>query len=178
MPLANLASTLDEGILPLDEVRRRGLAHEDISEPSVQRRREERGLHAAVPLYFTPLTPMAYVRRDRAEDLCHLVIDLGDLCLSSQAMAFTDGNGGSASSTVYRNPAELADHLPVEVIFADYWHHFDDGRRRRSAELLTLPRVPASAIREVAVFAASGAERVDQAASRAGSERGEDGDSP
>ena len=154
--LVNLDSILTAGILPQEEVVKRGLLHEDISEPSVQRRRDAKGLHTVVPLYYARKTPMSYVRRDRNTDLCILVLTVAAVCQQAERLFFTDGNGASEDTHAYSDSEQLADNLPLEVIRAEFWHHWPEGRRRRCAELLVYPRVPASTIKQVEVFSPEG----------------------
>ena len=160
-PLDNLDSILTNGVLPQTEVNRRGLVHSDISEPTVQVRRDQRdlrsgrissrGLHDFVPLYFARKTPMSFVRQDRNSDLCILVIDIAKACHTADELHFSDGNAASHDSEIYSDPAELEEHLPLQVIRAPYWTNFADGRRRRCAELLVHPSVPIRAIRIIEI---------------------------
>ena len=152
-PLANLDSILTKGILSHGEIERRGLQHLDISFQSVQRRRSDLDLHDRVPFYFAPRTPMSSVLRDRNGELCLLVVDVTKLCRGAKEISFTDGNGASGNTRRYVQADELADHLPLDAIRATYWtdQAIADGRRRRSAELLVVPEVSATAIKHIEV---------------------------
>ncbi len=167
VPLDNLNSILTNGILSMNEVTRRGLAHSDISEPSVQRRRERRGLHDSVPFYFARTTPMSFVRRELNQELCILVARVDRLCQRAEQLQFTDGNGGAGNTVFYSQPAELVDHLPLQVIRAEYWHHHPDGKRRRCAELVVQPAVSAYTIERIEVAYPQGKPVVDAAIERA-----------
>ena len=176
-PLDNLDSILTNGLLPQTEVNRRGLAHSDISEHTVQVRRDQRdlrsdgisshGLHDFVPLYFARRTPMSSRRRDHNSDLCILVINVAKVCLTADELLFSNGNAGAHNSEIYSNPAELEEHLPLEVVNASYWLDFSDGRRKRSAELLVHPTVPTPAIGLIQVVNTPNQERVKAAIKRA-----------
>ena len=176
-PLDNLDSILTNGLLPQTEVNRRGLAHSDISEHTVQVRRDQRdlrsggisshGLHDFVPLYFARRTPMSFVRQDHNSDLCILVIDIAKACHTADELLFSDGNAGAHNSEIYSNPAELEKHLPLQVIRAPYWPEFPDGRLRRQAELLVHPTVPTPAIGLIQVVNTPNQERVKAAIRRA-----------
>ena len=155
-PLDNLDSILTNGLLPQNEVNRRGLEHSDISLHSVQERRDQRdlrrggisshGLHDFVPLYFAHKTPMSFVRQGHNRDLCILVINVTKASHTAEELLFSDGNAAAQDSEIFSNPAELEENLPLQVIKAPFWNDFPDGRRRRSAELLVHPNVPTSAI--------------------------------
>ena len=176
-PLDNLDSILTNGVLPKTEVNRQGLAHSDISEPGVQERREHRdlrsgeisshGLHDFAPLYFARKTPMSSSRRDLNSDLCILVIDIAKACHTADELHFSDGNAATHDSEIYSNPAELEEHLPLQVIRAPYWPDFADGKRRRHAELLVRPSVPTRAIRLIQIAGGRNQPRAKAAIKRA-----------
>ena len=176
-PLDNLDSILTNGVLPQTEVNRRGLAHSDISLRTVQERRDKRdlrsggisshGLHDFVPLYFARRTPMSSRRRDHNSDLCILVIDIAKACHTADELHFSDGNAATHDSEIYSNPAELEEHLPLQVIRAPYWPDFADGKRRRHAELLVRPSVPTRAIRLIQIAGGRNQPRVKAAIKRA-----------
>ena len=150
-PLDNLDSILTEGILPHEEVDRRGLRHLDISIQSVQQRRNARGLHGHVPLYFARRTPMSSRLRNQNSRLCLLVVDVAELCQGVKEISFTDGNAASGDTRRYVQAAELENHLPLDAIRAQFWTNVNDGKRRRSAELLVAPAVSATAIKAIEV---------------------------
>jgi|TARA_Y100000031_G_scaffold144934_1_gene176974 hypothetical protein len=176
-PLDNLDSILTNGLLPQTEVNRRGLVHSDISEHTVQVRRDQRdlrsdgisshGLHDFVPLYFARRTPMSSRRRDHNSDLCILVINVAKVCLAADELLFSNGNAGAHNSEIFSNPAELEENLPLQVIKASYWPEFPDGRLRRQAELLVHPTVPTPAIRFIEIVDAQNQQRVNGAIQRA-----------
>ncbi len=166
-PLDNLDSILTNGILAQNEVTRRGLSHLDISEPSVQQRRELRGLHDSVPFYFARKTPMSSVRRELNHKLCILVVRMDRLCQRAEQLQFTDGNGGAGKTQFYSQSADLVENLPLEVIRADRWWDYPGGKRRRCAELLVQPAVSASTIKRIEVAYPQGKPVVDAAIERA-----------
>ena len=176
-PLGNLDSILTNGVLPQTEVNRQGLMHSDISEHTVQVRRDHRdlrsggtsshGLHDFVPLYFARRTPMSSRRRDHNSDLCILVIDIAKACHTADELLFSDGNAGAHNSEIYSDPAELEENLPLQIIRASYWPEFPDGRLRRQAELLVHPTVPTPAIGLIQVVNTPNQERVKAAIRRA-----------
>jgi len=176
-PLDNLDSILTNGLLPQTEVNRRGLVHSDISEHTVQVRRDQRdlrsdgisshGLHDFVPLYFARRTPMSSRRRDHNSDLCILVINVAKVCLAADELLFSNGNAGAHNSEIFSNPAELEENLPLQVIKASYWPEFPDGRLRRQAELLVHATVPTPAIRFIEIVDAQNQQRVNGAIQRA-----------
>ena len=162
-PLDNLHSILANGVLSLNEVTERDLANADISEPSVQERRDTRGLHDFVPLYFARLTPMSSRRRDRTGELCILVIKVATVCDQAGLLWFTDGNAASAETSCYSNPSRLRAELPLQVINADYWTNHEDGKRRRCAELLVHPSVSTTSIEAIEVANSTSISQVNAA---------------
>jgi len=125
------------------------------------------GLHDFVPLYFARSTPMSSSRRDHNSDLCILVIDIAKACHTADELHFSDGNAATHDSEIYSNPAELEEHLPLQVIRAPYWPDFADGKRRRHAELLVRPSVPTRAIRLIQIAGGRNQPRVKAAIKRA-----------
>ena len=162
-PLDNLHSILANGVLSLNEVTERDLANADISEPSVQERRDTRGLHDFVPLYFARRTPMSSRRRELAGELCILVIKVATVCDQAELLWFTDGNAASAQTKFYYDPSQLRAELPLQAINADYWNDYEYGKRRRCAELLVRPSVSATSIEVIEVANSTSIPRVNAA---------------
>jgi hypothetical protein len=161
--ISNVHSIIAHGILPLDEIRRRNIAHIDISAESVQSRREMRGLHSWTPLYFAYKTPMSYVLRDKREELCLAAIGTKEVVDLSESLLYSDGNAASAATKILLEPQRLADRLPLDVIRAPRWVDFAGGRRKRSAELLVAPNVPPEALKTIFVSTRENKECVDEA---------------
>ncbi len=144
----NLPTILTTGINSWNEVRRRGLQNVDISDPGAQRWRDRaepvynRSIHDFAPLYINPKNPMLYVRRSRQRELVILVVSAA--VLDRHEYVFTDGNAASYE-TKFSNNRAIAESVQ-DVLRADYWSNYPDGRRHRCAEVLIYPNVPAKFI--------------------------------
>lgn len=116
----------------------------DISDPEAQKWRERidpvynRRIHEYAPLYFTPKNPMLYVRRKIQSDLCLLNISLD--ALTGSEFIFSDGNAASRDTKFFRSSGDLSG-VPWEVLRADLWTEFPDGKRQRCAEVLVHPKI-------------------------------------
>jgi len=154
----NLPSILRSGVLPHSRV----VAHRyvPIDNKDVQMRREsrrvttgpgiERCVHDMVPLFLVPLTPMLFACTEFMPDLAFLKIDLDYLAEGGVEVVFSDGNiAAKATETWYS--LNFLDRIPWDVLRAERWTSCEDGKRRRAAEFLVFPEVPARAIRGVVV---------------------------
>ena len=127
----------------------------DISLPSVQENRGSkfdgvygRPLHDYVPLYFRARNPMLFLRREKQPRLAVLYIDSAVLLYANAV--FTDGNAASENTKFFCAIEDL-DRLDWECLEADYWSNFDDGKRKRCAEVLVPHGIPRECIRGVVV---------------------------
>lgn len=127
----------------------------DISNPEVNQRRsrkidsiQRRRLHDYVNLYFRARNPMLFVRRQLRSDLVVLCVD-GRL-LWKEHVLFTDGNAASDATKFFYNLADLKE-LDWDCLEADHWTDFDDGKRKRCAEVLVPGIVPLSRIERAVV---------------------------
>lgn len=137
----NLQSILRQGILNHD-LARLGKKVVDISESTVQDRRMAlepkygRSIHDYAPLYINQRNPMLYRRKDLSQDLCLIEISLDVLReIFAGRLVFTDGNAASKSTSFYSDLADLH-RLPWDVLTNEYWNEFQDGKRKRCAEIL------------------------------------------
>ncbi|MEA3522586.1 MAG: DUF4433 domain-containing protein [Campylobacterota bacterium] len=116
----------------------------DISDHGVQRWREAkdpiygRKIHDYTPTYFNIRNPMLYVRKNIQNELCLIEISLS--VLSKKNFLFTDGNAAAINTNFYNSLDDLI-HLPWEVLNASYWNDFEDGKRKRCAEVLIYPSI-------------------------------------
>ena len=146
----NLASLVEFGILSKNEIRRQGISAGSFAEESVQNRRRNVDvlltshikipLHDLVPLYLVPKTPALSARRERRGELFFIDVSPDVLCDPVNEFAFTDGNAASSQTQFFRSLHHL-DKIPWDVVQAEYWSDFPDGRRRRCAEFLVYPSV-------------------------------------
>ncbi len=151
--LDNLLSIITEGILSYNQIKQRHLCSNDISNPDVQIRRDisdlkrhGRCLHDYVPLYLNARNPMLYALKDRGSSIVVLRIDAS--IVAECAFMFTDGNAACYATTFYTSIDQL-DRIPWDVLKADYWTDFIDGKRERCAEFLIFPSVPSTYIHSV-----------------------------
>lgn len=150
MPIANVASVLQHGILSHELAAQ--LAHHSVAMQAMQDRRDIKTvpgglkLHQYANLYFHARNPMLSVRR--SEEVC--VLRISTQVLSLNGVAITDQNAASKYVRFYApNQWQLLD---FDDIFARDWTHPDDQIRewrhksRKCAEVLVPHRVPPNMI--------------------------------
>ncbi len=146
----NLKGILENGILPLNEVKKLKIKHITFANPDVQDKRETKkiklsngklySVHDLVPLYLTPKTPTLYSRKKEQRDYFFIVVQSFVISDEEIEFAFSDGNVASKTTRLFSNLAEL-NKIPWEVINAKYWKNFEDGTRKRNAEFLIYPKI-------------------------------------
>lgn len=143
--ISNLRSILEHGLLSHKEAHRLGLVMMDISDPEVQRRRDDkkdtiynRFLHDYVPLYFSPRNPMLYRRREIQKNI--VILEINPEVIFKANTVFSDGNAASKGTNFYNDVAML-DNLRWNIINALNWSDFPDGRRIKCAEVLVYPKI-------------------------------------
>lgn len=157
----NLKSILEYGILPKNEVIRRGLKYQSFAEETVQARRHYRHIiltnnnkytiHDVVPVYLIPKTPTLSARRNQQEQIIFIRIIASILRDDAIDFAFTDGNAASKDSRIFNDLNQLSE-LPWEVLrWNVYWQDFPDGKRKRNSEFMIFPRVTINYISEFGV---------------------------
>lgn len=153
----NVASILKNGISSKNKMSKSGEVV-DISNPSVQalRVRNEtiynRSLHDYAPTYINIRNPMLYVKKDFNNDICLLEISIE--CLEKCEFVFTDGNAASLV-TCFFNTAKNVESLPWDVLNADFWTGFVDGKRKRCAEILIHPVIKPNYIKRIHCYSAA-----------------------
>jgi len=124
----------------------------DISDHGVQRWREAedpiygRKIHDYTPTYLNVRNPMLYVRKNIQDELCLIEISLS--ALSEANFLFTDGNAAARNTNFYNSLDDLV-HLPWKVLNASYWNDFEDGKRKRCAEVLIYPSIEPKYIKQI-----------------------------
>ena len=159
--LQNVTQILNHGLLPKDEVEKRGLPSQSFAEETVQTRRHRRHvtlsngkkttIHGLVPVYLTPRTPTLYSRRKIKWDICFLDIGLEAVCDAGTEFAFSDGNCASQDTYIYNSLDDLK-QIPWEVLRTEFWNEHEDGVRQRNAEFLIYPYVKPACIRRLVVM--------------------------
>ena len=91
---------------------------------------------------------MLYLRKARQKDLAILYIDC--TVADYSGVLFTDGNAASGATEFYDDFNKL-NELDLEVLKADYWISFEDGKRKRCAEVLVPDAIPFESVSRVVV---------------------------
>lgn len=140
----NIGGIMRHGIVSHTAVlERNDILARDISDHGVQQRRERpeteyfRSIHDYVPLYINPKNPMLYLRKNMQQEI--VILRISPSILDECYYVFCDGNAASQSTKYSVDPEVLRPSL--EVLNAEYWNNFADGRRRRCAEVLIYPHV-------------------------------------
>lgn len=139
----NITTIMDKGIL-CHSAAHNSFRPTDISFESVQHWRtridpiNKKPLHNYAPTYLNIRNPMLYVKRDINRDLCLIEISLSVLYESQ--FVFTDGNA-AAKNTRFFNSSLDVHGLPWDVLKAEYWNDYIDGKRKRCAEVLIYPLI-------------------------------------
>ena len=125
----------------------------DISNREVNEKRgktldkvHDRPLHDYVPLYFRARNPMLSALRGLRDDIVVLYVDRD--VIDRPGVVFTDGNAVSAATRFFSEVVDLA-QLDWACLRAYDWTAFEDGRRKRCAEVLVPDRVAPESIRRV-----------------------------
>ena len=126
----------------------------DISDGGVQNRRvykEEcyyRSVKEYVPLYVNQNNSMMSSLKYRfsLENLCLIEIDLDVMLLNR--FVFTDGNAASRDTKIYCRIQNFL-NLPWDVINANMWSEFKDGKRKRSSEVLIYEKIDKKYIKSI-----------------------------
>lgn len=135
MPIANIASVLERGILSHERASK--IEHKSAAMQEIQDRRDKKRvpgglrLHQYANLYFHARNPMLYKRKADAASLCVLGVSIEVIHLDG--VVITDQN--AASDWVrFLHPRQI--HLlDFDAIFALDWQHSDDPiayRRHKS----------------------------------------------
>ncbi len=147
----NIEKILNHGILS-NIVAYSQQSPKDISDNNVQKWRDnkepiyDRAIHEYAPMYINIRNPMLYVRKDIKDELCLIEISLS--VLSENNFIFTDGNAASKSTVFFNNLDDL-NQLPWNVLNAEYWSSFEDGKRKRCAEVLVYPSIESRYIKRI-----------------------------
>ena len=148
MPVANVASVLEHGLLSYDRASK--LAHRSIAMPEIQDRRDQvqvpggLQLHRYANLYLNARNPMLFKRRNEAQSLCILRVSTEARHLQGAVLA--DRN--ASSSYVRFLSIDQVSELDLEAIYSSDWRHPDDPiayyrhKSQMCAEFLVPDRLP------------------------------------
>jgi hypothetical protein len=147
--IENLPSISIEGILSLREIHHRGLKFKDLSNASVQQRRNKvesvynRCLHEYVPAYFNPRNPFQYAQLELNWDRL-AILEISTDVLTNRWYDFVISDGNAASQdTHYFGDIRSIKKLPWIILNKNkvYWLNELDGKRRICSECLVYPMI-------------------------------------
>ena len=156
----NLTSILKDGILSRNELIRREISFEDISNKSVQEKRHDRvdkiyhrPIHEYVPLYYLPKTPMLYSQQEMQMNILFFVVNTQKL-LSNTHHVFSDGNAAGHESVFSKNIPD--DPEIYDVIrkgnWTNNWVADKVLKRKIQAEVLVYPKIELDFIKKIVCF--------------------------
>ena len=152
---SNLSSILKYGLLSHNDAHNRNLTTIDISENTVNDRRRRiepifnKSIHEYAPLYFNPKNPMLFKRKNIQNDIVILAYE-ANLLLKENTI-FTDGNAASDSTNFYNN-FDCLSKLSWECINDAWWNTYQDGKRKKCAEVLILNKIEIDSISKIITF--------------------------
>ena len=168
MPIANLRSVMEKGILSYEQAAR--TLHESVAMQPVQERRDVKRvpgglrLHQYANLYFHARNSMLYKRLGEAAGLCILSISLDVLAIPG--VVITDCNAASNFPRFLDPQGWRA--IVFDDVLARKWTHPDHPARqhqhksRKCAEVLVPGRVPPEHIRGAYVRDTAARDRVNE----------------
>ena len=142
MPMANIASVIEHGILSYERTSK--LAHHSVAMQSVQDLRDKKQvpgglqLHQYANLYFHARNPMMFKRLNEVDSLC--VLRISTQVLAIPGAVITDQNAAS-DYVRFLDPSQWT-LLPFDDIYAEDWRHPNDPiaywkhKARKCAEVL------------------------------------------
>lgn len=147
--IKNLPSILKNGLLSLNEVKKRGIAPAVISYENIQQRRDYTSvklgkcgtLHDYVSLYFGARSPMLCALRYRFDQSDIIYIAVSWSVLTFPDTIFTDGNAASSSTQHYVGVNNLS-NVDLNAARKWYWNDDEETRRKKSAEVLVFEKIP------------------------------------
>jgi len=163
----NLPSIITAGgLMSHTSIRQKGIGYTDISLQSVQEKRNKPvpcaaggTLHDYVPFYFHPKNPMQYtIMKGNVAQYQNGIKELLLLCTTAQAIdeadiqfAFTDRHAVLALADFHSDLSDL-NLLNWDILGAQYWNNFPDGREVRQAEFLAYKKVPWNLVHHIGVY--------------------------
>jgi len=119
----NLEGIRRHGILAWSRAHSEGFIDTDISDPSVQQRRNrpepvfKQSIHDYAPLYLNPKNPMLYVRKHLQHEI--VILFISPTVLDNGQHVFTDGNAAAGATQFSRNRSVVAES--ETVLLAPRW---------------------------------------------------------
>ena len=150
--LRNLRSIFQHGILSKNEKLIRDISSTDLSNPDVQKRRDDKRipnhgmLHDYANLYFNPRNPMMYylINHKKIDDLCIVCVDKRVLDLEGTVVS--DRNAASELAA-FESADKGKRYIKFSKVFAKYWTSDNpleqyENKQIQCAEVLVLNKVP------------------------------------
>lgn len=144
----NVASILKHGLL----AHANGRTQRDISDHAVNSRRARvepfygKAIHSYVPFYLNPKNAMLYRRKEIQDQIVIFAFDRR-LLLEKNTL-FTDGNAASGGTSFYADVSNLS-HLSWDCLHDTSWNSYEDGRRKRMAEVLVPQQVSMQRVQKI-----------------------------
>ena len=142
------------GLYPRSEV----YSHSELADQSVVDRRDNfkeplhgNSLSSYVPFYFSPRNPMPFRRKEKQAEIVILKISSEVLNWANKTI-FTDGNAASSGTSFYKGGSynlKNLSKLDWDCLHSDFWNNFEDGKRKKCAEVLVEGRLYPSKIQEL-----------------------------
>ena len=141
MPICNIPSVMERGILSHNEMVKLQIPHQSVANEEVQRRRTH--VHPYANLYFDARNPMMYALKENGVKICVLAVDVK--IMSREGVLLTDMNAAKSMVryySVYQWPM-----LDFDKILARYWNDDDENikmlkKAYRCAEVLVPACIP------------------------------------
>lgn len=158
----NLASILSNGLLSHTQARNNNYLQTDIANNDVNVRRSHnepihnRPIHDYAPLYFNPKNPMLYFRKDIQNNIA--ILEFSPLVLLKEGVIFTDGNASVHTTATYNSQTQFysdlndLNKLDWKCINDKWWNDYEDGKRKKCAEVLIPDKIELSFLKRIHVF--------------------------
>ena len=91
---------------------------------------------------------MLFRRQSLQSEIVVLYVD--DRVMHDRGVVFTDGNAASADTRFFSALSDL-DEIDWQCLDAEYWNDFEDGKRKRCAEVLIPDLVRLAAVKRAVV---------------------------
>lgn len=158
----NLASILSKGLLSHNQARNNNYLRTDIANNDVNVRRSHnepihnRPIHDYAPLYFNPKNPMLYFRREIQNNI--VILEFSPLVFLKEGVIFTDGNASVHTTATYNSQTQFysdlndLNKLDWKCINDKWWNDYEDGKRKKCAEVLIPDKIELSFLKSIHVF--------------------------
>jgi hypothetical protein len=156
-PIQNLSGILQHGILSHNGAHNNGMVRTDISNPSVNSRRNRieaslgTNLHDYAPMFINPRNATFYYWCHNKPRTDVILLKINPNILLEKDIAFSDGNAAVTGTRFYKDIEDF-NRLDWLVIKQEYWTTHPDGKRIKCAEVLAKDYIPLHYIDEIYVY--------------------------